>query len=192
MSEKLPQLVMIYPDLSVLPELRLPDGYTARSLRAGEEAKWEGIVSEAFRHPFRFDKLSAVPIYSPERVLFVCDADDNPAATATAWHSSRWGDECGYLHMVGVLAAHGGRGLGAQVSLAALYAMKREGRTKAVLHTDDFRVPAVRTYLKLGFIPYFDHESHPARWKAIAEQLGDAGLASRLASMDDPDAPIQT
>jgi mycothiol synthase len=169
---KLPQLAMMFHSLQDLPPLQLPDGYHGRSLRAGEEKEWENIVSGAFNRLFRFDeKLSAFELYTADRVQFICDAEDRPVATATAWHREKWGSDCGYLHIVGVLSAHGGKGLGAQVSLLALRRMEQEGYTKAVLNTDDFRLPAIRTYLKLGFVPYMDHESHQSRWTAITEQL---------------------
>ncbi len=42
------------------------------------------------------------------------------------------------------------------------------------LCTDDWRLPAVKTYLNLGFEPEIIHESHPARWKAVFETLGVA------------------
>ncbi len=64
-----------------------------------------------------------------------------------------------FLHMVGVLPSHGGKGLGFQVSLAALRQMKREGFTQSVLETDDFRIPAIVTYLKLNFQPEIIHDN---------------------------------
>lgn len=182
MNHKPPQLVMLRPELQSLPPVQLPAGYSSRALRPGEEACWERIVNEAFQYKFRFaDRLSSSPIYSPDRVLFVCDSDDIPVATATAWHQPHWGEETGYLHMVGVLTAHGGRGLGGQVSLAALHRMTDEGRTKVVLQTDDFRLPAIRTYWKLGFQPLIEHESHAQRWHDIARKLDDRSLSEWLA-----------
>lgn len=174
-EDKLPQLVMKRSELRTLPPLQLPDGYTARSLDAGEEDVWAEIVSEAFQRSLRFERLSAHSYYSPERVQFICDAGGSPVATATAWYDEHWGEDCGYLHMVGVKGGHGGRGLGAQVSLAALHRMVLEGRKEAVLHTDDFRLPAIRTYLKLGFVPSMEHESFAARWETITGLLSERG-----------------
>jgi mycothiol synthase len=180
-DKKLPQLVMMLPELSSLPPMQLPEGYSGRSLRVGEESDWEHIVSEAFGRSYQFaETLAKYDLYKPDAVQFICDGGDRPVATATAWHRDKWGDHCGYVHMVGVLAAHGGKGLGAQVSIMALNRMEQEGFSTAVLNTDDFRLPAIRTYLKIGFVPYIDHESHESRWAAIAEQLGDHGLAARL------------
>lgn len=173
MEEKLPQLVMIMQDLHALPPCQLPDGYDARSLRAGEEGHWEAIVKEAFQYGgFRFaERLAAYDIYAPDRVRFVCDSNDKPVATATAWYDPHWDGKTGYLHMVGVMEAHQGHGLGAAVSLDALRRILADGRNQAVLRTDDFRLPAIRTYIKLGFKPLVEHESHVNRWSVILDQL---------------------
>ncbi|HHY83306.1 MAG TPA: hypothetical protein GX505_11630 [Clostridiales bacterium] len=49
--------------------------------------------------------------------------------------------------------------------------MKKEGWTSAVLETDDFRLPAIKTYFRLGFQPKFTHESHPDRWDKISRLI---------------------
>jgi hypothetical protein len=36
------------------------------------------------------------------------------------------------------------------------------------LHTDDFRLPAIKTYLKLGFTPQVDSAEVADRWKKIS------------------------
>jgi len=76
------------------------------------------------------------------------------------------------LHMVGVAKKHTGKGLGFQVSLAALHQMAKEGSEFAVLQTDDFRLPAIKTYLKLGFKPVIVDENQIERWNAIFKQMG--------------------
>lgn len=183
MEKKLPQLVMILSVDHRLPALELLPGYSVRSLRHGEEEVWEDIIQQSFNKTYVFAKRMATdPCYSPERVLFICDEQQRPVATASAWHRSVLSDDTGYLHMVGVLPSYGGRGLGLQISLAAVIQMFAEGRKRIVLETDDFRLPALRTYRKLGFVPYLNHESHRARWTAIAEQLDDRPLSEWLAS----------
>ena len=69
--------------------------------------------------------------------------------------------------MVAVRPAHRGRRLGYWVCLAALRRMAAEGLHRAVLRTDDFRIPAIRTYLRLGFEPVVVHENQRARWRAV-------------------------
>lgn len=159
-------------NLIKLPDLVLPKGYSIRSYKTGDENAWENIIKEAFNYEVSFkNSISSNKEFLPERVFFIC-YNDVPIATATAWYDPRWGEATGYLHMVGVMKKHTGKGLGLQVSLAALHQMAREGRKSAVLQTDDFRIPAIKTYLKLGFIPVIIHENQVQRWNVIMHQIG--------------------
>jgi mycothiol synthase len=172
MSDKLPQLVMLRRTLEDLPANSLPEGY-ALHLYSGEQdaAAWNRIIAESFHWQADFQKdMAGDEAFHPERVWFVRH-ENVPVATASAWFRPQWGETAGYLHMVGLLPEYAGRSLGLQASLAALHQMKREGRQSAVLETDDFRLPAIKTYLRLGFVPEFTHESHAERWKTILLKL---------------------
>jgi len=68
--------------------------------------------------------------------------------------------------------AHRGRRLGFWACLAALHRFAEEGREAALLLTDDFRLPAIRTYLRLGFRPVYTYESHMERWGKVFSELG--------------------
>ena len=85
--------------------------------------------------------------------------------------------------MVGILPEAGGKGLGLTVSLAALHEMNREGRTNAILRTDDFRVPAVITYLKLCFVPMLIDENQRERWGNIFKGIRKPELIEKFASI---------
>ncbi|MBC8081359.1 MAG: GNAT family N-acetyltransferase [Gorillibacterium sp.] len=166
------QLLMVREDLSTLPPTSIPQGCTLSSYHPGDESAWEHIIDEAFqgKHNFTEFMMNDEP-YLPERVWFL-RSGPTPAATASAWYRPEWGEDTGYLHMVGALASHAGKGFGLQVSLAALHRMREEGRTRAVLNTDDFRLSAIVIYLKLGFVPVLAAADHGQRWIAIAEATG--------------------
>jgi mycothiol synthase len=156
-----------------LPAFEPPPGV---SLRVFEEAwgpaAWERIVNTAFGRDFSFDgKMRAEPAFRPGRILFLAQ-EGSPVAVAAAWQRDRWPPGTGYLHYVAVLPGARGQGLGYWVSLAALHQMRREGSARALLETQDERLPAIKTYLKLGFAPDLDgHESYAARWEKILAQL---------------------
>jgi mycothiol synthase len=171
-----PQLMMALDQLSNLSAVKLPEGYTVRSFQPEDEEAWEEIINDSFRKESDYVKeMHNDNQYAPERVMFICHIG-RPIATASAWYRGEWGEDTGYLHMVGIHFSHGGKGLGLQVSLAALHRMREEGRNKAVLHTDDFRLPALKTYVKLGFVPRVVHENQIKRWQSIAEALGNPSL----------------
>jgi len=178
-----PQLSMVHDDLTALPALELPEGFAARTFREGDEGAWEAIIRESFANDdIDYGHMTRDPEYRPERVWFICDGD-MPVATAAAWHKRELGGETGYLHMVGLLHRYAGRALGMKASLAAMHGMVQEGRRRAVLHTDDFRIPAIKSYLNLGYIPRLVHENQLARWRAVAAQLGE-GYRSKVARAD--------
>jgi mycothiol synthase len=164
----LPQLCMIRDRLFDLPEMLLEEDYRIQDFHSGNESDWEEIIKDSFQYSFNYGKqMESDDQYRPERVLFIYHKD-RPVATASAWFREKYGPEMGYLHMVGVLSSYTGKGLGLQISLAALHCMRQEGRSKVFLHTDDFRLPAIKTYLKLGFTPQVDSAEVADRWKKIS------------------------
>lgn len=170
-ERQLPQLVMRRDNLDDLPEIALPRGYELRHYEPGDEAHWEYIVEHAFGWKRDFQTQMAGHFYfHPERVWFIL-YDGVPVATASAWQEPEWEADCGYLHMVGVHPGHSGKGLGLAVSVAALRRMQADGKRRAVLETDDFRIPAIKTYLKLIFKPDIRHDNHPGRWQRLYELL---------------------
>ena len=170
MSEaNLPQLLMRRGRLDDLPDLCVPEGFNARHFADGDEAAWEHIIERTL-FPMKFDEgIRSADFYKNERVWFIC-RDEVPVATATAWVYEKQ-PATGYVHMVGALPEWKGHGLGCQVSLAALLQMRADGVKDAVLHTDDHRLPAIKIYLKLGFEPIMEHESHEQRWRDVFSAL---------------------
>ena len=156
-----------------LPPLELPPGISMRVFEEGwGPAAWEHIVNTAFGRDFSFDeKMRDEPAFRPGRILFL-ERGGSPAAVAAAWQRDQWPPGTGYLHYVAVLPGARGMALGYWVSLAALHQMRREGNACALLETQDERLPAIKTYLKLGFVADREaHESYKARWERIMGQL---------------------
>ena len=179
-SNTSPQLVMYLKSLHNLPALNIPEGYELRSFIPGDEKEWENIINASFRYQSDFVKeIISKEYFKPARVKFICWGN-KPVATATAWESKDYSKEAGYLHMVGVLPEYTGKKLGYHVSLAALYEMASEGKKSAVLQTDDFRIPAIKTYWNLGFKPMLVHENQVKRWNDISVKLNLPELANAL------------
>lgn len=170
-----PQLVMKRKTLDGLPELALPDRYALRTCREGDGVHWARILNESFGGERTVDDFVATmvnqPCYRPDRLFFICAPDGLPCATAGAYRFDPWGPQTGYLHYVGVCPGHQGRRLGYAVSLAVLHKFREEGCADAVLQTDDFRLPAIKTYLRLGFHPYIVDDGQPARWATVLANL---------------------
>jgi mycothiol synthase len=49
--------------------------------------------------------------------------------------------------------------------------MLRAGYRRIYLLTDDFRLPAIKTYLRLGFVPFLFEEGMEQRWREVLRRL---------------------
>lgn len=178
MDEPLPQLLMRRADLQNLPPLTLPDGYVLRRCdRVFTEREREGIarvLSESFPEMIWFpDRITTTFIGdSGCRTTFYIKhtPSEEIVATATVREDASF-PGAGYLHWVGVSPAHRGQRLGNLVSLAVLHEFVAIGFQQSVLNTDDYRLAAIKTYEKLGFVPVPAHDSHKARWDAVRADL---------------------
>ena len=167
--------MMCRQSLADLPDPRPPDGYTIRSYEEGDAGSWDRVICDAFEYEptdgDRFERMMKNDVaFCSERIFFLC-RHHQPVATASAWPEPAFGPQTGTLHYVGVIKREASCGLGCQISLAALQQMKREGRTRAMLRTDDHRIPAIKLYLKLGFIPFLVHENQRRRWRDVLDLI---------------------
>ena len=181
------QLRMVRPDLDNLPKLELPPGYDMRTYREGDEMHWANIISDSFGGKQRTAEDTRNEITGQERFVpdgfYFATHDGTPVGTACAWRQTVDETEVGYVHMVGVASAHTGHKLGKWVSLAVLIYFRDYGFRCAMLDTDDFRIPAIKTYLNLGFVPVYIEDEQPKRWRAIFEKLKLSFMEDRIASM---------
>ena len=95
---------------------------------------------------------------------------DEIAATAMALRSETYpsGGELGWLACD---PAHTGKGLGMAVSAAVTACLIEAGCRPIHLYTEDWRLPALKTYLKLGYVPFINEPQMLERWRAICAQL---------------------
>lgn len=169
------QLRMVRPNLRHLPELELPDSYSIRTYREGDEVHWANIISDSFGGQQRTARDAQAEIigrnvFKPDGLYFVTH-QGIPVGTACAWRQSVEETQVGYVHMVGVVTEHTGHKLGKWISLAVLHYFRDHRFISAMLDTDDFRLPAIKTYLNLGFIPVYVERSQPRRWQDVFEKL---------------------
>lgn len=73
----------------------------------------------------------------------------------------------GYIHMVACKNGFRGRGIGTFLSEFAVYLLKKKGMLTADLTTDDWRIPAIKTYLKVGFTPDITSGEMSERWENV-------------------------
>jgi mycothiol synthase len=176
----------------------LPEGYHFRTYRPGDEASWAALMNtgqmgewtaartreQLTGCPFpQFDPHGFFVItYLPPAAAAAGGAAAAAAApepsppgeivgAACAWLDKPAERETGTLHMVCVLPAHRGRGLAYPVCLAVLHRFRERGYRRVFLNTHEWRLGAVKTYLKLGFQPLYRHPMHPQQWREVVQTL---------------------
>lgn len=104
-----------------------------------------------------------------EDVLFL-DVDGLHAGTITAiFHPE---EQIGEFHMVSIGTQFRGRGLSRYMNARALEILVPRAPRYIFLTTDEWRVPAIRGYLRAGFIPVDYDINMQQRWGRVLSQLG--------------------
>jgi hypothetical protein len=172
-------LVMSHGNLQAATDAPLPQGYSIRLFRPGEESVWAGIVTDAGE----FDTAGEALAYFAEhfaghygkfidRCYFLLDSSGNPVGTATGWFMD--GDpSIGRLHWVAIAQAHQGRGLCKPLVAAAMRRMADLGHVKGMLTTQPSSWKGIKVYLGYGWEPFDDGtEGYKTGWAIIQQILG--------------------
>ena len=153
-------------------------------MRSGEEGAWAEVLNS----------VGDLGEWSEQRALASFEGGDRVWRNSVhlVWFGHEVvGTTCVQLHdgwpdlpelgWVAVAPAHQKKGLGRAVCLAVLAFMREQGYERCYLTTDDPRLPAIKSYLGMGFSPALEHESHPERWATVCEGLGlDCGTVTGL------------
>ena len=170
------QLQMRRDGFEDLPPLRCPDGYYIRTYQPGDADHWARLMDTVFVDNRRTaaDAHADVidhPNFDPAGFCFVIH-EGIPIGTACAWKVTIRGERVGYIDMLGVLPEHTGQKLGRSLTLFLLHYFRTQDVESVMLDTDDFRLPAIKNYINLGFAPVYADDLHRLRWQAIFEKLG--------------------
>ncbi len=169
------QLVMRWSIERTPEEPKAPDWgeFVCRTFNGSDEDvdKWLDIVryglSDVKMPPESFWKIiNDHGAMEPDK-LFIVECGGDAAATLTV--IPNYETKEGYIHMVACKPEYRGRGVGTRLNAEAVRTLHRIGMRTAYLTTDDFRIPAIKSYLRAGFYPDIVDEDHRARWDAVTE-----------------------
>jgi mycothiol synthase len=169
------QLKMIRP-AGPVRQASLPEGYSFEYFTGLREqiADWVEICKEGLLSPLSGEEaFSGAIVNYPdlrplEDLVFVRDGSGERVATiAFVLHKNG----AGYVHMVCCKKAHRGKGIGDAMNSFALSRLEERGAAYAYLTTDDFRLGAVKTYLRAGFEPCIDSDEMKERWDNVLAKL---------------------
>jgi mycothiol synthase len=183
---------MLRPHLDGLPALEpalaaLPAGYRFRTYRPGDEAGWAALMNTGQMGEWTAERTREQltgcpwPQFDPDGLFLVTHQptrqpepppEPQIAGSACAWLIDPAERVTGTLHMVCVLPGHRGAGLSFPLCLAVLHRFRDRGFRSVRLSTHEWRLGAIKIYLRLGFRPLYRHPMHPRQWPAVAEALG--------------------
>lgn len=173
----MPEQLKMWWNKQEIKPVQLPEGFSVRRYQGEEDAlKWIEITLDGLQDVIRtkesFDEIMLRKDgLLPENIFFICKGDEYIATiTAVLEQNNR----VGYVHMVGSQSAYRGLGLGTQLNRIILNCFDEYGCECAYLTTDDFRIPAIKSYLREGFLPVLNGEDMPSRWAEILRQIGVA------------------
>ena len=184
------QLMMSRDDKEV-GLIQFPAGYSMRSWQKGDETGWckccidgrlgvEEISERAFEEKMLNDKT-----VNPNNIFFLISPAGEIAGTVTYQYTND--ETTGCIHMVGIKKNHRGKGLAVSLNLYAVQKMIDDGKKRIILTTDDWRIPAIKTYLRAGFTPVIrpDDTDMENRWTAVMTQVKT--IKPDIAEVDSPD-----
>ncbi|MCH6472543.1 GNAT family N-acetyltransferase [Sinomonas terrae] len=103
--------------------------------------------------------------------VMVIEDEGRIIATASARHWKERFPDAGYVHWVAVDPEMRGRRLGRAVVEAVIDFLEGRELAEVVLETDDVRLPAISTYLGMGFVPVYLDSDHCERWSRVFSNL---------------------
>lgn len=174
----LPCLYLVWPSylLSEPPRADVPDGYVLRSYDDSDDfairqllecESWK--LSEKEWQDYKDQVL-------PNGLFLITHTNTNGlVATAGAVHKPNPGRYYfpfgGNLEYLIVHPEHRGKQLGSIVSAMVVQRFISAGYDNIRVCVQGFRVAAIKTYLRLGFVPFLHGEDIYLRWQKICEQV---------------------
>jgi mycothiol synthase len=170
-------MYMLWPHDRTLPEVpSLPPAYrlcTVANERLDEAravVEIDGAVSDSqwrrFCDSVVPDGLFVVLECASSACVGTISAVHNPAATRFYFPG---GGELGYLV---VATEHRRRGLGAALIATAVSRLRQGGYRHIFLGVQEWRLPAIRAYLRTGFQPFIHAPDLAERWRSVFAALG--------------------
>ena len=155
--------------------ITFPEGYYMRPYREGDGPGWceccvdgkLGVdeISEAVFKKIMLDDKTV----NPQNIYFLISPSGEIAGTTTYQYNE---EECaGTIHMVAITKKYLGKGLSLPMLLFVVQKIIDDGKELIYLSTDDWRLPAIKTYFKADFEPVYYLPDMKERWLNVHKLL---------------------
>tara|TARA_Y100001936_G_scaffold48019_1_gene46667 strand:- start:8293 stop:8898 length:606 start_codon:yes stop_codon:yes gene_type:complete len=167
-----PQLEMIRGNDPVPDVPNTAPGYELRLVRVDDLQSYSATFATAFNDPSPFGDLMKHSL--PEGFFVVEHLPTRTviASSAAAVYQKSQHPDGHSLQWVIAHSEHRGAGAGQATVAAATRVLADHAPTYSYLSTDDFRIPAISIYLKLGWQPLLFQDDQITRWQRIFGILG--------------------
>lgn len=155
----------------------LLEGYTLRRLEHGDEPQLAQLLSSTFKNAWTEERVALTLTRAADvRAVYGIVRHGELVATASSQFRPERDPAAGFVHWVATHPGHRSRGLASALLGRLLEDFSARGYTRARLDTQPERLPAIRSYLKFGFVPEYDLDgSDPgdqkALWSAVFQAL---------------------
>lgn len=179
--KKYVSISMIRETLNDIPVYHVPDGFSLRCYRPGDEKLWvkiheqadqyNNITSETFDRVFNSDFEALA-----ERQYYLLDSQKQAVGTATAWFDNGNKERYnGRVHWVAIIPEMQGKGLAKPLLSAVCEKLRELGHERAHLTTQPERIAAINLYLQFGFMPEVKTIDDLETWSRV-EMIMDRNL----------------
>jgi GNAT superfamily N-acetyltransferase len=166
---------MVQVNMYKFPVYPIPETYTIRFYRPGDEKNWLDIQRGAdkfnqidanlFDETFGTDKEILV-----QRILFLCNSENKTIGTAAAWFNDYYhGDKYGRVHWVAIHPDFQWKGLSKPLLSTTCQRIRDFGNNKCYLTTSSARIAAINLYLNFGFIPEVSNSKDESIWNSLKQ-----------------------
>ena len=161
-------------EMRQVAEPRVPGGYALRGYRPGDEKGWSELLLLCGFDEWGRDLTTDEYLRDPERregSRVVVRSEQIVAATFASRQDTPV--RAGVLDYVVSHPDHRNQGLGRAVCADVVGFFAGRGYDSVTLLTDDWRLPAIKVYLWLGFEPQMTRDDMPGRWAAVMGKLAE-------------------
>ena len=160
---------------NILPEVKLTPEFILRPLKKEELKEYSDLrLSAGFNEWQEADYNDYIKRVLPDGLLVIEEvATGRLAASAGAEHTPN--EKLQNFGTLGWVMCHPdfrGKRLGYMVCAEVMHKLFQNGYRSFTLLTDDVRIPAIKTYLNLGWKPWLYEPDMEERWQKIAGELG--------------------
>jgi len=107
------------------------------------------------------------------RQCYLLEAPGKPIGTGAAWFKESFeGARFGRIHWVAILPEFQGRGLAKPLMTMLCRRLRDLGHDRGYLTTAAERLPAIKLYLRFGFVPLIRTGVDESQWRNVMDKLG--------------------